>query len=89
MKYNDVHVMLKNYFDLVLPEQFVTELVEGDPEILEEVTEGATTDTWVRDLIIDSVAFKVCERSWPINGDSDEYKQKFIESFDKAVAELT
>jgi hypothetical protein len=88
MKYDAVHVMLHEYFGLVLPEQFVTELVEGDSEILEEVTEGATTDTCVRDLIIDSVAFKVCGMCWPINGDTDEYKQKFLEAFDKSIAEM-
>ncbi len=48
-----------------------------DSHLRLEIVENGYTDTCQRDLIVDKIVQKYIGMSWPLYGDSDEYKSEF------------
>lgn len=98
---DDVKDMLADYFGLTLPDDFLIRVINSDIEIQEEVEAGATTDTYVREIIANAVCRhleisvpianlyrKVDSYEWPCYGDTDAYKEEFYRQLDVKLSAI-
>ena len=91
--------MLRDYFGITVPDDFLIKVIDSDVEIQEEVEAGAVYDTYVRDIIGNAVCKnlgisvpvanlfgKTDSYEWPCYGDTDAYKEAF---YQQASVKLT
>lgn len=76
-------MIFEDYFSLIVPANIVVELFKNNDELYEEGIAGCLTDTYVRDILIDSLMEYIHLPRWPMYGDSLNYKQQFSDSFCK------
>ena len=81
-KYIDDSVqMLHDYFRVTVTKKYLARLLKKDVRLLCEVADGAVTDTYVRDMFIDTITEDMGVNHWPSNGDSNEYSKRFYKKF--------
>lgn len=77
--------MLKEYFGVSVPPEYVKKLMLKNSYVFQEVKDGAYTDTAARDTIIDALANDLGVGHWPMNGDGEKYSKKFYKDFAEAA----
>jgi len=84
----DLHDMLSDYFGLVLPNEFLVELLSSNINLLNEVVTGGITDTCARDDFILCITRKLGVVNWPTYGDGEKAFDEFFPIFAAAVEKI-
>lgn len=86
--YIDVGNMLDCYFGIEqVPKQILKEMFYEDLDLALEIHNGCTTDTMVRELLIDALMKKIGCTQYPTYGDSSIRVSQFMTSFYEKTAE--
>lgn len=78
---------LNDWFDARITKQMVRDLLE-DEGLFNEIAENGL-DTVAREMCIEMLGKKVTGMRWPMNGDTQTYKDEFHSKWDKAMFEAT
>ena len=81
----DCTYVLNNYHGIDLPNEVIRQVLESDTELHEAIRDGAATDTWVRDMLIDCVCRRLQVSNYPCYGDTHEYTENFWNSMKSAL----
>ena len=81
----DCTYVLNNYHGIDLPDEMIRQVLECDTELHEAIRDGAATDTWVRDMLIDCVCRRLQVSNYPCYGDTHEYSEIFWTSLKLAL----
>ena len=81
----DCAYVLNNYHGIDLPNEVIRQVLESDTELHEAIRDGAATDTWVRDMLIDRVCHLLQISDYPCYGDTHEYSEIFWTSLKLAL----
>lgn len=76
-------IVFRDYFRLIVPANIVVDLFKNNDELYEEGIADCLTDTYVRDILIDSLMEYIQMSRWPVHGDTQDYKQKFSDALCK------
>ncbi len=76
-------IVFRDYFRLIVPANIIVDLFKNNNELYEEGIADCLTDTYVRDILIDSLMEYIQMSRWPVNGDTQDYKQKFSDTLCK------
>ena len=77
--------VLNNYHNIDLTDIVIRQVLECDAELQDEIRDGAATDTWVRDMLIDCVCRRLQVSNYPCYGDTHEYTENFWNSMKSAL----
>ena len=80
--------VLNNYHNIDLPDIVIRQVLECDAELQDEIRDGAATDTWVRDMLIDCVCRRLQVSNYPCYGDTHEYTENFWNSMKSALEDV-
>lgn len=61
--------VLTDYFDVVIPDDLLMQLLQGETELMLEIETGGIGDTDQRDMLMDTILRKIGMRSWPTYGE--------------------
>ena len=86
--FEDAKNVMRDYFLTILPDAYLEEIIRGEDEMREEVETGGVYDTFSRDLLIDLVCKDLGVSLWPTYGDTQEYKENFLNDYMKRVEEV-
>lgn len=97
----DVNDVLADYFGIAVPSGWLVAAIETEPELVEELAAGATSDTYVRELLIGCVGRQLGVKvsapnifglagshEWPCYGDTAEYKAEFELQFKEKLTAI-
>lgn len=75
---------LRSWFDSRINMKMVQEIVLQDKRAVLEIAE-AGMDTVCRDMCVDVLSHKFVGKCWPMNGDSEEYKESFHKKWNEEI----
>lgn len=88
--YEKIRLHINDWFGLLIPLKDLKKAMEkeeqGDPDFWkDEFKHKSYTDTMVREMIASAITEHFIGLEWPINGDTDEVKEKFYTKLAKVV----
>lgn len=91
--------VLSDYFGVAVPDEWLLATIKTDPELEQEILQGAVSDTCVREMLIHCICRELKIQvnvpnvfsfsgsyGWPCFGDSDEYKTEFYKQLNEKLA---
>jgi hypothetical protein len=76
---SEANRVLDHYYGIKIPENILKEVLSKDILLSFEAYTGGISDTGQREELIDSVLRHIGMSRWPLNMDSEEYKNKFYQ----------
>jgi hypothetical protein len=80
--------VLHDYFDIVLPEEYLVNVIKNSGILIGELVDGSIRDTAARDYLIDAVVRSLPDskgKDWPTYGTSKAIADSFYAWFAAAI----
>ena len=76
-RYQEVIDYMANWYGVNVTKEMIDQLVSKNHEILIEIVDGGYSDTCQREYILESFSKMITGKMWPMNKDSQDYKDEF------------
>ena len=86
--FEEIHRITEKYYSLSVPEQLIKDVLKSDLDLAREAHQLSIGDTAPREILMEQILKHMGLSSWPCNGDSREYKDKFLKDLESKMGEF-